>query len=192
MQKRLAVITKDRYLFQKIRLISINLSACELIDTAVASEGSLFGFDHCIWDIDSAQMPSYADERYISVGKGAGADLCRPFERAALLCLISDSKSECALRLGERCVYFRGREIRLTELEFSLLKRLVVAKGEFVSREEILSDVWGNDADGGIINVYVHYLREKLELDGEKVITSSRKSGYKIEEKFLKGGKSDA
>ena len=192
MQKKLAVITKDRYLFQKIRLICVNLADCELIDTSAANEGELFGFEWCIWDVDSAPVPSYADERYVSVGKDALARLLRPFERTSLLAIISDTNSACALRLGDRCVYFKGREIRLTELEFSLLKRLVIANGEFVSREEILHDVWDNEADGGIINVYVHYLREKLEVDGEKVITSSRKLGYKIEEKFLKGEGSDA
>ena len=41
------------------------------------------------------------------------------------------------------------------------------------------------------MNVYVHYLREKLEYNGEKVIISSRKNGYKIDERFFPrdGGK---
>ena len=62
------------------------------------------------------------------------------------------------------------------------------ANGEFVSREEILSQVWNGDADCGIINVYIHYLREKIE-HGEKIILSSRKQGYCIDEKYLGGGK---
>ena len=61
---------------------------------------------------------------------------------------------------------------------------LCSADGEFVSREEILHSVWSGDADPGIINVYVHYLREKLE-DGEKIIVSSRKNGYKIDGRYL-------
>ena len=192
MQKRLAVITEDRYLFQKIRLLSMNFASCELISAASLGRGVLFAFDLCIWDIDTSPMPEYADERYVSVGRNENARLVRPFERDTLISLLVDSASESSLRLGERCVYFKGREIRLTELEFSLLKRLASANGNFVSREEILSDVWKNDADGGIINVYVHYLREKLESDGEKIIVSSRKSGYKIDEKFLKGALRDA
>jgi DNA-binding response OmpR family regulator len=35
-----------------------------------------------------------------------------------------------------------------------------------------------------VLNVYVHYLREKLE-DGKKIIISSRKLGYKIDERYL-------
>ena len=53
--------------------------------------------------------------------------------------------------------------------------------------EGSLTSEGGDDADGGILNVYVHYLREKLEKRGEKIIISSRKSGYKIDEKYLKG-----
>ena len=54
-----------------------------------------------------------------------------------------------------------------------------------LSREEILNAVWNNEADSGVINVYIHYLREKLELDGEKIILSSRKLGYAIDERFI-------
>ena len=61
------------------------------------------------------------------------------------------------------------------------------AGGEFISREEILERVWKNSADSGVINVYVHYLREKLERHGEKIILSSRKGGYRIDEKYLGG-----
>jgi DNA-binding response OmpR family regulator len=42
------------------------------------------------------------------------------------------------------------------------------------------------DKGEGLINVYVHYLREKLEVGGEKIINSSRKNGYAIDEKFIK------
>ena len=42
------------------------------------------------------------------------------------------------------------------------------------------------------MNVYIHYLREKLEADGEKIILSSRSHGYKIDEKYLTEGECDA
>jgi len=58
------------------------------------------------------------------------------------------------------------------------------------SREELLSRVWGNDTDPGVLNVYVHYLREKLERGGEKIILSSRKCGYRISEKYAMRGES--
>lgn len=184
MQKRIAVITVDRFLFQKI-FLSLRDASVKMISVSEASEEELLGFDVCIWDIDQAPMPEYCDSRFISLGRD-GALLSRPFSRESILALLS-SEGESKMRLGERRAYLHGEEIKLTELEFALLKRLVRAGGEFVSREELLKSVWGEDADGGILNVYVHYLREKLEKHGEKIIFSSRKYGYKIDEKYLKG-----
>ncbi len=185
MKKRIAVVTSDRFLFQKI-LLSVKMVAVVLmIEPMVANEAGLSGFDKCIWDVDSSLLPEYADSRFLSVGS-SGATLIRPFTRESLQSLISSEKL-VPLRLGERRAYLYGEEIRLTELEFALLTRLMRAGGEFVSRDELLHDVWGEDADGGILNVYVHYLREKLEKRGEKIIISSRKSGYKIDGKYLRG-----
>jgi DNA-binding response OmpR family regulator len=76
-------------------------------------------------------------------------------------------------------------ETKLTEAEFALLEVLVECGGEFIKREELLSRVWGDNADPGVVTVYIHYLREKLEKNGEKVIISSRKNGYKISERFV-------
>ena len=39
--------------------------------------------------------------------------------------------------------------------------------------------------DGGVVNVYVHYLREKLEKNGERIIISTRNLGYKINERMV-------
>ena len=83
----------------------------------------------------------------------------------------------------------RGEVIKLTEVEHALFLALMKRGGEFASREDILREVWGSEADEGIINVYVHYLREKLEKSGEKIIVSSRKLGYKIDGKYLGGDK---
>lgn len=88
-----------------------------------------------------------------------------------------DPESRSAVRDGER--------IRLTESEYKLLDALISGGGDFVSREELVRGVFGESADGGILNVYVHYLREKLEGRGEKIILSSRRGGYRIDEKYL-------
>ena len=61
-------------------------------------------------------------------------------------------------------------------------------RGEYVSREELLSRIWQNKTDKGILNVYIHYLREKLEKGGERIIISSRNLGYKINEVFISEG----
>ena len=186
MKKRVAVVSSDPFLFQKIFLALRGVAVVLAVDPRTASATELSGFDKCLWDTDFSSMPDYADGRFVSVGR-SGATLTRPFSRESIERLVS-SEASVALRLGERRAYLYGEEIRLTELELALLERLVMARGEFVSRERLLLDVWGEDADGGILNVYVHYLREKLEKRGEKIIISSRKSGYKIDEKYLGGG----
>ncbi len=85
---------------------------------------------------------------------------------------------------GERQVLLDGREIKLTELEHSLLLVLYEARGELVDRETLCRRVFGQGGDG-MLNLYVHYLREKLEVSGEKVILSSRRGGYRISADFI-------
>lgn len=93
---------------------------------------------------------------------------------------------------SERVARLDAKTIKLTEVEGRLLRLLVDGGGEFVSREELAKKVWGENADGGVLNVYIHYLREKLEAGGEKIILSSRKGGYRIDERFLGGKDADA
>lgn len=71
-----------------------------------------------------------------------------------------------------------GRRLHFSELEYALLSLLVEADGQYVSREQIAQHVWGGRADARLINVYVHYLREKIERKGERLILSSRGRGY--------------
>ena len=84
-----------------------------------------------------------------------------------------------------RLVSLDGEKIALTELELKLLTAIMSGNGSFVSRERLLEVVWENKKDVGIVNVYVHYLREKLEKNGEKIILSSRGEGYKISERYV-------
>ena len=78
--------------------------------------------------------------------------------------------------------YQRGaRPVALTAREYQLLLLLLERKGTVVSREQILSHVW-NDQQGAasnVIEVYVRYLRQKLEDGGERrLIHTVRGVGY--------------
>ncbi|GAB2715043.1 response regulator transcription factor [Nocardia thraciensis] len=61
-----------------------------------------------------------------------------------------------------------GREIELTKREFELLSTLARNAGVVLSRERLLELVWGYDfaADTNVVDVFVGYLRRKLETDG--------------------------
>ncbi len=77
---------------------------------------------------------------------------------------------------------FRGdRAIELTAKEFDLLEYLMTHPRQVLTRDRILEKVWGYDfmGDSNIIEVYIRYLRLKLEADSEKrLIQTVRGVGY--------------
>ena len=90
-----------------------------------------------------------------------------------------------ALILNEvsHTVSYKRQKVELTGREFALLLHLVKHKGETVTRASAAGAVWGKDggADTNIVDVYVRYLREKLdEKFGIKIISTVRGEGYTI------------
>ncbi|MEB3343286.1 response regulator transcription factor NblR [Okeania sp.] len=89
------------------------------------------------------------------------------------------------LDLGSRRVLCNGRSIELTMKEFDLLKFLMEHPREVLSREQILENVWGYDflGESNVIEVYIRYLRLKIEREGEKrLIQTVRGIGYVLRE----------
>jgi two-component system OmpR family response regulator len=73
------------------------------------------------------------------------------------------------------------RDIELTAKEFDLLDYLMTNPKQVLTRDRILEEVWGYDfmGDSNIIEVYIRYLRLKLESEGEKrLIQTVRGVGY--------------
>ena len=105
----------------------------------------------------------------------------------AIMSGISAIRRRLLIESDSRHIVLDGERIRLTESEHKLLSLIAEGEGELVSREELTRGTFGEDADGGILNVYIHYLREKLEGTGEKIILSSRRGGYRIDKKYLGG-----
>ena len=73
-----------------------------------------------------------------------------------------------------------GGEAELTAKEFSLLETFLRHPGQVLSREQLLSHVWGYDFDPGsnVVDVYVGYLRRKL---GPERFETVRGMGYRLE-----------
>lgn len=85
------------------------------------------------------------------------------------------------LELASRRVVCHGRSIELTMKEFELLRFLMEHPREVLSREQILENVWGYDflGESNVIEVYIRYLRLKIEREGEKrLIQTVRGIGY--------------
>jgi len=72
-----------------------------------------------------------------------------------------------------------GREVELSAREFQMLELFLRNPGQVLSREQLLSHVWGYDFDPGsnVVDVYVGYLRRKL---GPDVVATVRGMGYRF------------
>jgi len=84
------------------------------------------------------------------------------------------------LDLRSRRAYVGEAEVELSARELALAEVLLRHQGQVLSREQLLSLVWGYDFDPGsnIVDVYVGYLRKKL---GQHVITTVRGLGYRVD-----------
>ena len=91
--------------------------------------------------------------------------------------------ADLSLDLSAKTVSRAGSDIRLTGKEYGLLEYLMVNQGRVLSREKILSHVWGFDYEGGenIVDVYMNYLRKKVDEGHEqKLIHTVRGIGYTL------------
>jgi DNA-binding response OmpR family regulator len=86
---------------------------------------------------------------------------------------------EVSLDLRTRKATTGGRDVDLSAREFILAETLFRHPGQVLSREQLLSHVWGYDFDPGsnIVDVYVGYLRRKL---GKDLIETVRGMGYRL------------
>jgi DNA-binding response OmpR family regulator len=135
------------------------------------------------------------EDRVNGLDAGAVDYLVKPFALAELDARIraqlraARQAPETALRhaglqldLISRRVSRDGRPVRLTSTEFDLLTYLMRNPGRVLTRQQILSAVWGYDHDPttNVVDVYVGYLRRKL--GPSELITTVRSRGYRLED----------
>lgn len=131
-------------------------------------------------------------------GLNAGADyyLTKPFDSRELLACVGAllrrqgsqvdelTLGNTALDLGTCNLMCGSRSVRLSAKEFDVMRYLFQARGSIVSKESILSRVWGFDSDAveNNVEVYIGFLRKKLKSIGSDVtIQSIRRLGYQLE-----------
>ncbi len=85
--------------------------------------------------------------------------------------------------VNKHLVSVNGETVGLTLKEFELLRKLLMNTEVVLTREQLLSDIWGYDFDGETrtVDVHVRTLRQKLE-DAGNLIETVRGVGYKITE----------
>jgi two-component system response regulator PrrA len=129
-------------------------------------------------------------------GLQAGADdyMVKPFALEELIARIqallrrAPGAQPDVLRAGDlvvdparRSVRRGERELELTRREFELLEELALHQGIVLSRAQLLERVWGYDfeVDGNVVDVFVGYLRRKLEAGGEpRMVHTVRGVGF--------------
>lgn len=126
---------------------------------------------------------------------GADDYISKPFELEELLARVriklkSDKDLKLTiddLLLDPEKVYVEraGVEIKLSPHEFKLLQYLMANQGKVLSRDMILNRIWqySFDVDTRVVDVYVGYLRKKIDANHKKkLISSVRGFGYVIKE----------
>ena len=132
------------------------------------------------------------DDKITGLEGGADDYMTKPFRFEELLARVrvrlrdDGSREQSRLEVGGITLDIRsrqatvdGEQVTLTAREFTLLETLMRHPGQMLSREQLLSHVWGYDYDPGsnVVDVYIGYLRRKL---GEGAIETVRGMGYRL------------
>lgn len=140
------------------------------------------------------------EDRVMGLDAGAEDYLVKPFFMEELLArvrvLIRKSAgvstnyyqvADLVLDIAGRRAKRGEREIKLSVREFSVLEYLMRNAGIVLSREQIEEHMWSFDNEGGsnVVDVYIRYLRKKIDDDFEKkLIHTVRGAGYVMREEM--------
>jgi DNA-binding response OmpR family regulator len=135
-------------------------------------------------------------DRVVGLDAGAVDYLVKPFSLAELAARVrvqlrqtaqgttgTLSAGDIEVNMLTRQVRRGGEQVRLSTTEFELLAYLLRHYGRVLSREQILSAVWGyeHDPTTNVVDVYIGYLRRKLSLPGNPApIFTVRTIGYRL------------
>jgi two-component system response regulator MprA len=136
------------------------------------------------------------DDRVTGLDAGADDYLVKPFAHDELLArvrallrrrpvpaTVAAAYADLRLDLATREAFRGTRALALTSLEFDLLAHLVRHPRQVFTRQQLLDAVWGggNPATSNVVDVYVGYLRAKLESGGEpRLVQTVRGVGYAL------------
>jgi DNA-binding response OmpR family regulator len=139
-------------------------------------------------------------DKIIGLELGADDYMAKPFSPRELVARIkaimrrlNPENEKSVLKLGalqmdlERHeVHLKGKPVNLTSKEFNLLKTLIQANGRVLSREHLLSTVWGYDQSLEIetrtVDMHIGQLRKKVKAEASRIMTV-KNEWYRIVEK---------
>lgn len=154
------------------------------------------GFDLCrdfrIYNLDTPvlMLTAFGELEDKVKGYDCGADdyLTKPFFMRELILRVNSlikrsrnnnstsqynttiTANDITIHLDQKSVFRQGREISLTPREFQILLKLCENQGEVISKKDLISEIWGSsfDANTNIIEVYINFLRNKLDKPFDK------------------------
>jgi len=165
------------------------------------------GWDVCkrlreMSDVPIIFLTARSDVKDVVKGLEMGADdyVVKPYDNDELVARVRahlrrsprpNMSEELAFNNGDFRINFMNREVwvnnelkHLTPKEFNLLAILVRNAGRVVTRTELVTQAWGEEYGDAIdsLKLYVHYLRQKLELNAQQpeYILTSRGVGYRF------------
>jgi len=144
-------------------------------------------------------LSARADKADINQGLRIGADdyLTKPFGIEELVlrvkAIMRRSKGEVtevkvltcgpiSMDFSKYSVKFNDQPIELSPTEFKLLEQLILNRGNVVTKETLLSEVWEIDfkSNSTVVDTYISYLRKKLHIEGFDGIKTVRGVGFQI------------
>jgi two-component system, OmpR family, KDP operon response regulator KdpE len=153
-------------------------------------------------DVPIIFLTARSEVKDVVRGLEMGADdyVVKPYDNEELVARIKahlrrapkpNMSEELIFNGGEFRINFMNREVKvrnevkhLTPKEFNLLGVLVRNAGRVVPRNELVTEAWGDEYADAIdsLKLYIHYLRQKLEVDHERpeYILTSRGVGYRF------------
>ena len=136
------------------------------------------------------------DDKIAALESGADDFISKPFNIREVLARVkalvrrsspttSDviTAKELSLNCAERRCTYHGQDISLTVREFDLLECFMRNPRQALSRGQLIQNVWGEDyfGDDNVVDVYVRYLRKKLEsTHPDRIIQTVRGIGFAL------------
>jgi DNA-binding response OmpR family regulator len=158
--------------------------------------------DRALADVPIIMLTARADEADRVAGLEIGADdyVTKPFSPKELVARVNAQLrrrqrgaeptrtieyGSLAMDLGRHTVTDDGRDVHLTAKEFLLLQYLLEHRGRVLSRDLLLSDVWGYQYTGGTrtVDVHIRRLREKLPVLADAIVTV-KQFGYRLADRL--------